>query len=97
MKIEEPGIAVHTFFAVMQEYALGRITGAQATAILGLSAGEATDANNMLTVILAQSSADGGLSRRAKAAEFENVLILAENRVAGYNTVAAIKARLGVA
>lgn len=93
---EDPKIPVHTFMSAMQEYMLGNMTGAQATAAFGLSAGEQTEALALRDRILTEASTNANLARRLKALELENVLILLETRVAPYNTVAAVKTRLGV-
>lgn len=96
MGIDPPKIPVHQFFAAMQEFALGNMTAQQATAAFGLSGGEATEANTLLNVILAESGANGAAQRRLKAVEFERVLMLAEQAIAPFHEEAAVKARLGV-
>lgn len=91
-----PKISVHTFMSVMQEYMLGNMTGAQATTALALTPGEAAEALVLRDRILTEASTSGGIARRAKAAEFENVLILLEVGAVPFHTVAAVKTRLGV-
>lgn len=93
---EAPKIAVHTFVSCMQEYMLGNMTGAQASTALGLSAGEQTEATALRDRLLQESSTSSNLARRLKALEFHNVLILLEVGAAPFNTVAAVKTRLGV-
>lgn len=94
--LEEPKIPVHSFMAAMQEYMLGQMTGAQATAAFGLSAEEQTQALALRDRLLTESSASANIARRMKAVELENVLILFEDGIAPYTTVAAVKTRLGV-
>lgn len=96
MHIEEPRLGVHTFFAAMQEYALGRMTGQQVIDYFDLSALEQVEATTLLNKILAESATNGGIARRVKALEYENVLILAENLVPPYDNPTAVKTRLGV-
>lgn len=96
MGTELPRVPVHQFMAAMQEYVLGQMTGAQATAAFNLSPGEQTQALALRDRLLAESSASSNLQRRLKALEFENVLILASTRIPPYDTVAAVTTRLGV-
>lgn len=96
MRFQEPKIPVHQFFSAMQEYALGNITGAQIISIFNLDAGEQTEALALYNRIMTESAQNGSIARRVKALEFENVLILAENLIEPYTTVAAVKTRLGV-
>lgn len=91
-----PKIEIHTFMSTMQEYMLGGMSGAQATAAFTLTPGEQTEALALRDRILLESSANGNSLRRLKALEFENILILLERRVAPFDTVAAVKTRLGV-
>lgn len=94
---EEAKIGVHTFFAVLQEWMLGEMTGAAATAALGLSSAEQTEATEIRDRILAITNANAALQRAlrtGKAAEMENVLILAESRIAGYTDMAVVRARV---
>lgn len=96
MGLQEPKIPVHTFFSVMQEYMLGNVSGAQATAAFDLDAGEQAEALALRDRLLSESSSNGNLQRRLKALELENVLICAEGEVEPYTTVEAVKTRLGV-
>lgn len=89
-------ISVHAFMSAMQEYMLGNMSPVQATAAFGLSAGEQIEALALRDRILVESSANANLARRMKALEFENVLLLLENRIAPFDNAAAVKTRLGV-
>lgn len=93
---EQPKIPVHPFMAAMQEYMLGNLSGAQATAAFTLSPAEQTEALALRDRLLTEASANANLARRLKALEFENVLILLETGIPPFNTVAAVKTRLGV-
>lgn len=94
--LQEPKIPIHTFFSVMQEFALGNMTGAQASAAFNLDASEQAEATTLLNKILTEAATNGAIARRVKALEYENVLIVAESLIPPYNTVAAVKTRLGV-
>lgn len=82
--------------SAMQEYMLGNMTGAQATAAFSLSAGEQTEATALRDRILTEASTNANLARRLKGLEIENVLILLETGIAPFDTVAAVKTRIGV-
>jgi hypothetical protein len=86
-------IGVHQFMGVMQEIALGNMTGAQGVSTFGLSASEATEATTLQSVIASELTAE---NKKLKAIEFERVLMLAEVRMVPFNTVALVKTRLGV-
>lgn len=96
MGIEKPKISPHAFMSAMQEYMLGNMTGAEVTAAFSLSPEEQAQALALRDRLLQEASQNSNLARRLKALEFENVLILAEVRIAPYNTEAAIVTRLGV-
>ena len=100
LKLETPAIPIHEFFATMQEYMLGNVTGGEATAAFNLSAGEQTEALALRDRILLESSNNANLQRRLKAIELENVLIVARSAIGPYadpgTRVATVKARLGV-
>lgn len=93
MGFEEPKLPVHQFMGAMQEIAMGNMTGAQGVAAFGLSAAEATEAQTLQGVVSAPATADG---KKLRAVEYERVLMLAEQRIAPFNTVALVKTRLGV-
>lgn len=88
-----PRISIHAFFSVMQEFALGNMTGAQAITAFNLDAGEQAEALTLKNVILAEPDS---ITKRLKALEFEQVLIIAQSQIAPYLTSADVKTRLGV-
>jgi hypothetical protein len=87
MDLEDPRIPVHAFMAVVAEFKRGRLTQPQAVALLGLSAPEQTEAAALITRVT---------NNLLTAIEIHDVLLLAEGRYAGYDTVALVKTRLGV-
>lgn len=89
-------IPVHTFMSAMQEYMLGNMSGAQATAAFNLTPAEQTEALALRDRLLAEPSTTNGIQRRLKGLEIENVLILLETQTAPFDSVAAVKTRLGV-
>lgn len=97
MGFEPFKIPIHQFQALMGEFARGTLTGAQTqTAIEALSGAplspaEVTEAQALLASIAGSLSA-----KLARAKEIDDVLLLAESGTPPYNTIAAIKARLGV-
>lgn len=96
-----PGrIPIHQFVAVMGEFARGRVTGAQAQAIVErvsgspLTAGEAQEAQTLLGTVTGSTA-----NKLARAKEIEDVLVIAERGRGGdpsYGTPSQVKARLGV-
>lgn len=93
MGLETPKLSVHEFMGVMQEIALGNMTGAQGVTAFGLSASESTEASTLQSVIAAQPTAT---DKKLKAMEFERVLMVAEQRIVPFNTPALVKTRFGV-
>lgn len=94
---DNPKIPVHGFSSVLGEFARGNLTGQQAqdaiTVFSGapLTAGEVTEAQALLATVTGTAPA-----KLARAKEIDDVLILAEHRVAQYDTAAEVKTRLGV-
>lgn len=93
MGLQEPRISSHQLFGVMQEISLGNMTGAQGITALNLSAAEGVEASTLQSVIAAEPTAT---EKKLKAVEFERVGMLAEQRLAPYTTVSAVKTRYGV-
>lgn len=101
-------IPIHSFQAIIAEWARGNITGAQAQAALEqssgapLTAGEVTEATNLVSSITsipvtgsAAQIADGRARRALRAQEIDQVLLLADGRLAPYDDPATVKTRLG--
>lgn len=90
-------IPVHGFVSTLAEFGRGVLTGAQAqTVIVSLSgapldAGEVTEAQTLLATVTGSTTA-----KLARVKLIDDVLLLAEARVPGYDTPAAVRSRLGV-
>jgi hypothetical protein len=87
LQLEEPRIPVHPLMAVLAEYKRGKLTQTQAGDLLGLSAAEKAEIVPLINRVN---------NNQLTAAEIHDVFLLAEGLYAGYNTVAAVKTRLGV-
>lgn len=87
MQLQDPNIPVHTFIAVVAEHAKGNMTNNQARTALNLSAAEGNEA-----ITLSARVQSGALTRT----EVHDVLLIAWDRIPPYDTVAAVKTRLGV-
>ena len=90
-------IPAHQFQATLAEFARGRLTGAQAQAIISaasgspLDAGEVTEAQALLATFTGSTAV-----KLQRAKEVDDVLLLAEAGLPGYDTVALVKTRLGL-
>lgn len=87
MQIDAPNIPVHLFVAVVAEHAKGNMTNNQARTALNLSAAEGNEA------IALSARVQGGQLTRT---EVHDVLLIAWDKHPPYDTVAAVKTRLGV-
>ena len=90
-------IPAHQFQATLAEFARGRLTGAQAQAVISAASGsplspsEVTEAQALLATFTGSAAV-----KLARAKEVDDVLMLAEDGLPGYDTVALVKTRLGV-
>jgi hypothetical protein len=95
--VEQDKISVHAFSAIMAEFARTRLTGQQAQVAIDqvsgspLTPAEVTEAQALVGTITGSATA-----KLARAKEIDDVLMLAEHRVAQYDTPAELRARLGV-
>ena len=87
MGLTEPKISVHAFYSMMAQRKRGRVTNQQVIDAFGLSAAEQTE----LTTLWGRVNTDA-----LNAQEIDDVLILAEQRIAPYTTEAAVKTAFGV-
>jgi hypothetical protein len=95
--IVEPKIPVHQFQAALAEFGRNRLTGAQAQAIIEFTSGAPLDAAGVTEAQTLLGTVTGSASARlARVTEIDHVLLLAESKAPGYDTVALVKARLGV-
>ena len=96
---DDAKIPVHQFQATLAEFARGVITGPQAQSVIAalsgapLTAAEVTEAQTLLTSV---TNAGNAAARLARAKLVDDVLLLAETRVPGYDTPTLIRSRLGV-
>jgi lysozyme family protein len=101
---DRPKIPVHQFQSIAAEWARGNLTGPQALAYVEQLSGVTLDATEqaeaqdlVATVTAIPSGTAAGLAQRAlRIQEIDQVLLLAETRIAPYDTPAAVRARLGV-
>lgn len=90
-------IPVHQFTGIMGEFARGRLTGAQAQAAIVSVSGaplEPESVTEAVALLATVTGAGNATARLLRALEIDHVLLLAEVRAAGYDTPAAIRARL---
>lgn len=102
LRLEEPRLPVHAFQSVAAEWARGRITGTEANAIIGALTGAPLDATAQQEAVALVNTVPTGSTTANKADralrlnEIDQVLLLADAKAPGYDTVAALKTRLGV-
>lgn len=95
-------IPIHQFQSTIAEWARGRITGAQANAIItalsgaALDAGEVTEATTLVNTVPTGATTANKADRALRLQEIDHVLLLADAQSPGYTTPALVKARLGV-
>lgn len=102
-------IPVHAFQAAAGEWAEGSITGAEAQAIIEFLSGNplgataVTEVQDLVATVTsialsgsATAIADARARRAERKAKIDRVLLLADTHAPGYNTAAAIIAKLGV-
>ena len=86
---EQRGIPQHAFVSMMAERARGRVTNQQVIDAFQFDAGEVVE----LQALVARFTTGGS---RLTREEFEEVVYIAASRIAPYDTIAAVTARLGV-
>lgn len=91
-----PAFWPELFAAVLQEYALGKMTDAQAIAVLGLDTAEAAQAVLVKNAIVNGNAALSGPTPWARLQEVSNVLLLASLEAAPLNTLVGVTTRLGL-
>lgn len=87
MGLEQPRIPVHQFYSMLAERKRGRVTNAQVIAAFALGAADQTELLALWALVNANT---------VPAADVDDVLLLAEQRIAPYDTAAAVRARLGL-
>lgn len=95
----EPGftkISVHTFFALNHERIEGRLTRQNVIDLLGLAGDDITE-YDALVVLAPTGTAALNVAQKAMYLNgVHAVFMLAEVRVAGYDTLAAVRGKLGL-
>jgi hypothetical protein len=95
--IAEPKIPVHQFQATLAEFGRNRLNSAQAQAIIEFVSGSSLDAAGVTEAQTLLGTVTGSATARlARVTEIDHILLLAESRAPGYDTVALVKSRLGV-
>jgi len=97
MGVEDFTIHQDTFVATLAEFARGRLTGAQAQDIITVTSGAPLTAAEMTEVQALLATITGGVvAKLSRVQEINDVTMICANRLAPYNTEAAVKTRLGV-
>lgn len=97
-----PKIPIHAFQAIVAQWAKGGMTLAQArdgiTIISGapLTAAEEAEVQTLVNSVPTGGTTANQAARSLRMAEIDQVLLLADSKVPPFDTVAGIKARLGV-
>lgn len=86
-----PGLSIHWVLALLDELARGRVTKAQIDAALGLDVAEAAELQTLINTFSGSVPA-----RLGRAIEVHDIGLLGESRLPPYDSVAAVKTRLGV-
>jgi len=92
-------IPVHALYAAMLEVAAGRMTVASFKTVFNI--GTAVDASGRsdqddINALVAAMPAAGTVARALFIGSIHSVFILAERRIAGYNTPALVRSKLGI-
>jgi hypothetical protein len=94
---EDFKIPVHQFQATLAEFGRNRLTSQQAQTVIASISGAPLDATATSEAQTLLATVTGSATARlARVTEIDHVLMLAESRVPGYDTAAAVKTRLGV-
>lgn len=99
---ENPKIPIHTFQAIVAQWAKGGMTLAQAragvTLVSGspLTAAEEAEVQTLVNSVPAGSTTAIQAARALRMVEIDQVLLLADAGVAPFDTATGIKNRLGV-
>ena len=99
----ERKIPMHQFKAILMEWRGGALTGTQAQDAVAFASGvalaaqEVTDVNTLLGTIPTGTTAANINARLERINRIESVLMMADAMQPGYDTDAALRAKLGVA
>ena len=86
-------IPVHDFFAAAHEIVSGRLTSAQVKTALAMTAPDLVDWNALVALM---PPANQAANRAIWVNGLHSCLMLAERRYPGYDTPAAVRAKLGI-
>lgn len=92
-------IPVHIFFAAAGEIIATRLTVAQVKALVWISGGVAmrtSDAAEFDSLIALAPNASNPAGRALYLESIHGVFMLAESRIAGYDTPAGVRSKLGI-
>ena len=89
-------LPVHQFQAIAAEWRRGSMTGAQAATALGLNANEQAEAQAIVNTVPTGTTTANRLDRLEKQQAIDQVLLIAEMRIAPLDTPQAVRTRLGI-
>ena len=93
---DQPKIPVHAFFAAAHEIVMGRLTVAQVKTFLDMDAAAQTEMDALVALAPVGTTALATAQKAQFVESIHGVFILAEGRYPGYDTPAAVRAKLGL-
>ncbi len=84
-------IAVHTFFAAVSEVLNGRLTNANVKTYLAMTPADETEYDQLAALVTGNDGA-----KAIVVQGFHSAFILAEDRIAGYDTESNVRDKLGL-
>jgi hypothetical protein len=96
MHVETPRIPVHYFFAANHERIEGALTRAEILAMFGLDAAATTEYDALAALAPTGTNALQTALKAMFVSRVHAVFMLAEGRMPGYDTPAAVRAKLGL-
>lgn len=92
----ERNIAVHQFFAAVNEVIAGALTGAQVANYLEFSVEDQVDWDALAAQFPTGTTSTALANKALMVERIHGVFILAEGRVPGYDTPANVRTKLGI-
>ncbi len=96
MRLEEPRIPVHHFFAAQQEIISGRLTVAQVKSFLQMDAAAQAEYDALIALAPSGTSATALANKALYISGIHAIFLLAEFGYPGYSTPAEVRAKLGI-
>lgn len=96
MRLEEPKIPVHFFFAAQSEVIAGRITIAQVKAFLNMDVACAAEYDALAATAPTGSTSTALANKALFIEKIHAIFILAEGLYPGYSTAAEVRTKLGI-